>query len=232
MAENQDRRRARRQRRGVLRAEEVVRAGGALFAEVGYDKTTTNTIAERAGVSPGSLYQFFPNKEAIAQAYAADAVAHLHREYDALLAPPAITLPFPAFTDAFIDAVLAFNRGYPGYFALTLASTLSAPLALTLADLQRGVLERLQAVLAALWPQSTPEQRRLPALIAQRIFVALLPLVLASDGEQQQAIVRELKTVLYRYWAPLIAAPGAPDVFCHEADAPDGLTSHSRTSGG
>ncbi len=210
MAENQDRRHARRQQRGLLRAEAILQAGGALFAAIGYDKTTTNLIAARAGVSPGSLYQFFPHKEAIAQAYAAAAIAQLHRVYDALLAPPTSALPFPAFLDAFIDALLAFNRAYPGYFALTLASTISAPLAAALAELQGGLQARQDAVLAALWPGSIPAQRRLPGLVAYRIFIALLPLALAAEEEQQRAIERELKTVLYRYWAPLIAVPGAP----------------------
>src|SRR5258707_5795593 len=69
MGENQERRQARRQKRGVLRVEEILHAAGALFAEVGYDKVTTNLIAARAGISRGSLYQFFPDKEAIAQAF-------------------------------------------------------------------------------------------------------------------------------------------------------------------
>ena len=73
MGENQERRQARRQKRSVLRVEEILHAAGVLFAELGYDKVTTNMIAARAGVSPGSLYQFFSNKEAIAQAFAADA---------------------------------------------------------------------------------------------------------------------------------------------------------------
>jgi AcrR family transcriptional regulator len=35
-----------------------------LVAE-GYDRASTNRVAERAGVSVGSLYQYFPNKEAL-----------------------------------------------------------------------------------------------------------------------------------------------------------------------
>ena len=210
VAENQERRRARRQKRGLLRVEEFLHAAGALFAEVGYDKTTTNMIAERAGASPGSLYQFFPNKEAIARAYAEDAVAHLHRVYDGLLAPPTIDLPLPAFVETFVDRLLDFNREHPGYFALGLASTISAPLAQALADLQGGVFERIDALLAAFWPGSTPEQRRLPGLVSQRVFVAILPLALGNDGERQQAIVRELKAVLYRYVAPMLQDAVAP----------------------
>jgi AcrR family transcriptional regulator len=36
-----------------------------LFSELGYEATTTNKIAELAGVSIGSLYHYFPNKDAI-----------------------------------------------------------------------------------------------------------------------------------------------------------------------
>ncbi|PRC61647.1 TetR family transcriptional regulator, partial [Mycobacterium sp. ITM-2017-0098] len=34
----------------------------------GYDGASTNRIAEAAGISPGSLYQYFPNKDAIVEA--------------------------------------------------------------------------------------------------------------------------------------------------------------------
>jgi AcrR family transcriptional regulator len=40
-------------------------AAQQVFGELGYAATTTNKIAERAGVSIGSLYQYFPNKETI-----------------------------------------------------------------------------------------------------------------------------------------------------------------------
>src|SRR5712692_1214904 len=136
MGENQERRQARRQKRGALRVEEILQAAGVLFAERGYDKVTTNMIAARAGVSPGSLYQFFPNKEAIAQAYATEAIVQLHRAYDTILSPAVIAAPLPAFIDTFVDALIAFNREHPGYFALSLASTLSPSLALALADLR------------------------------------------------------------------------------------------------
>ena len=37
-----------------------------IFVSKGYTRTTTNAIAEKAGVSVGSLYQYFPSKDAIA----------------------------------------------------------------------------------------------------------------------------------------------------------------------
>ncbi len=216
MGENQERRRARRQKRGVLRVEEILQAAGALFAERGYDKVTTNMIAARAGMSPGSLYQFFPNKEAIAQAFAADAIEHLHRVYDSLLSSEVMTLPLQAFFDTFVDRIIAFNRTYPGYLALELGSTLSSSLALAIADLQQGVQASLDALLAAYWPHSTPEQRHLPLLISYRLFLALLPLALSGDEEHQRAIVREMKVVLYRYWEPIMGTQRASEMRSHK----------------
>src|SRR4051812_43963566 len=58
----------RRQPRGERRIDQILLAAGVVFARVGYERATTNAIAAEAGISPGSLYQFFPNKEAIAGA--------------------------------------------------------------------------------------------------------------------------------------------------------------------
>ena len=54
--------------RGVQRVAELLDAGAALFAEQGYEATTMTQIAQRAGASIGSLYQFFPSKEVLAEA--------------------------------------------------------------------------------------------------------------------------------------------------------------------
>ncbi len=45
-----------------------MRATARILVKRGYQATTTNHIAEAAGVSVGSLYQYFPNKEAIVAA--------------------------------------------------------------------------------------------------------------------------------------------------------------------
>jgi AcrR family transcriptional regulator len=54
-----------RQARSRASFDAVVEACARLLREQGYAATTTNQIAERAGVGVGTLYEFFPNKEAI-----------------------------------------------------------------------------------------------------------------------------------------------------------------------
>ncbi|MFJ9060221.1 TetR/AcrR family transcriptional regulator [Streptomyces sp. NPDC102409] len=58
-------RRKPRQARAELTRERILTAAAHVFAEYGYAAGTTNRIAERARMSIGSLYQYFPNKDAV-----------------------------------------------------------------------------------------------------------------------------------------------------------------------
>ncbi|MFG2971254.1 TetR/AcrR family transcriptional regulator [Streptomyces sp. NPDC048288] len=58
-------RRRPRQVRAELTRERILTAAAHVFAEYGYAAGTTNRIAEQARISIGSLYQYFPNKDAI-----------------------------------------------------------------------------------------------------------------------------------------------------------------------
>jgi AcrR family transcriptional regulator len=69
--------RAPKRARGKQRVAELLRAAAAVFAEKGFAAATMTEIAARAGAPIGSLYQFFPAKEALADT--------LLREYAALL---------------------------------------------------------------------------------------------------------------------------------------------------
>jgi AcrR family transcriptional regulator len=56
------------QDRSKVTVEAILIATAHILVESGYDTASTNRIAQRAGVSIGSLYQYFPNKEAIVTA--------------------------------------------------------------------------------------------------------------------------------------------------------------------
>jgi len=53
------------QQRSRRTFEAIVEAGTGLLMDRGYAATTTNHIAERAGVNIASLYEYFPGKDAI-----------------------------------------------------------------------------------------------------------------------------------------------------------------------
>jgi len=54
-----------RQQRSKRMVESILAAAAKILIEDGYESLSTGQVAKRAGVSIGSLYQYFPNKEAI-----------------------------------------------------------------------------------------------------------------------------------------------------------------------
>jgi len=62
---NADPRKKPRQARAKATVDAIIGAAAQVLISNGYEKTTTAKVAERAGVSIGSLYQYFPNKEAL-----------------------------------------------------------------------------------------------------------------------------------------------------------------------
>ncbi len=59
------------QKRSQAMVETLLDATARVLAREGYDRASTNRIAATAGVSVGSLYQYFPNKEALVAALVA-----------------------------------------------------------------------------------------------------------------------------------------------------------------
>ncbi|MGP4029247.1 TetR/AcrR family transcriptional regulator [Actinomadura sp. 3N407] len=82
-----------RQQRSQFTVEAILEAAAQLFQRYGYAATTTNKIAERAGVSIGSLYQYFPNKDAVLYLLGERHVQDMEKTLTAVLADLRITEP-------------------------------------------------------------------------------------------------------------------------------------------
>lgn len=72
-------RRKAKQERARDTVETLLEAAARVLARRGYAAATTNRIAEKAGVSVGTLYEYFANKEAVFDAL-------MKRQIDALVA--------------------------------------------------------------------------------------------------------------------------------------------------
>jgi AcrR family transcriptional regulator len=72
-----------RQARAESTVDAILTGAERVLVRDGYDRATTNKIAEEAGVSIGSLYQYFPGKEAVmvalVQRFIQRIAAELHR---------------------------------------------------------------------------------------------------------------------------------------------------------
>lgn len=61
-----------RQYRSRTTVRRILDAAAGVLEERGYEGASTNRIAAAAGISPGSLYQYFPNKDAILKTIVAE----------------------------------------------------------------------------------------------------------------------------------------------------------------
>lgn len=107
---------------GRQRVEELLEAASDLMAERGYEATTMAEIAARAGAKIGSLYRFFPNKEAVADALVQRHIAVLEEEY-AALARRAATLSPEALADVLIELLVTLYPRVKSLSALMEART-------------------------------------------------------------------------------------------------------------
>jgi AcrR family transcriptional regulator len=74
------------QERSRATVDAILQATARVLVKVGYDRASTNRVAAAAGVSIGSLYQYFPSKEALVAALIEKHVADMTTLISAALA--------------------------------------------------------------------------------------------------------------------------------------------------
>jgi AcrR family transcriptional regulator len=100
-------RRTPKQARSRAACEAIVEAAAQILEQGGADALTTNAVAERAGVSIGTLYQYFPDKQAIL-------VAAARREFE--------PLPLARRPAALVAALIAALERFAGLAGAATAS--------------------------------------------------------------------------------------------------------------
>ncbi len=150
----------RRQARGERRMAEILDAAADAFAELGYEKASTNAIAARAGISPGSLYQFFPSKEAVARALADRFVADMRAAHAAAFADADLAgMDLGELLDRVVDPLVAFNLANPGFKALFARPDMPSALAESSQPIQAAMLGQVESILDARVPGQAPADR-------------------------------------------------------------------------
>jgi AcrR family transcriptional regulator len=103
-------RKAPQQARSRATIDAILDAAAHILGERGWEGLTTNGVAEAAGVSIGSLYQYFPNKlaliEAVRRRHFDDVLAVLH-------AAANLETPRVKRITVLVDGMIAVHRRHP-----------------------------------------------------------------------------------------------------------------------
>lgn len=107
------------QQRSKVTVQAILEAAIHIFDEFGYAAGTTSRIASRAGVSIGSLYQYFPNKDSILMALAEQHLAEgLALSVSLLETLRTSTQALEPVLDVIVDHMIALHENNPGLHRL------------------------------------------------------------------------------------------------------------------
>jgi AcrR family transcriptional regulator len=186
--------------RGKQRVAALIDAGAELFAEKGYEATTMTEIASRAGAAIGSLYQFFPSKEALAEAlfnrFAERAAASFARVEE--LAPgrsPA------GLADLLIDYKLAQGTDRDAAIALSSSVAGIVERRKPLGDALRG---RIAKILSAANPALPGDEAAAAAVIVNQVM-KMMPALAATEDERAARLIGEARKLMALYVAEILS---------------------------
>jgi AcrR family transcriptional regulator len=169
-------------------------AAGSVFAEKGFDGATMTEIAARAGASIGSLYQFFPTKELLAEALMDRDTAVLIERLGRLESAAAGWQPTD-LADRLVPALLEFRADHPAFAILLEARGAPAEKA---AAAGRAVRARVRAILAAASPGHPAAALDAGAAVVQQVMKGAVALKATGDPIWPAAL-DELRTMLRLY---------------------------------
>jgi len=132
-----------------------------VFSARGYARCTTNHIAERAGVSVGSLYQYFPNKDAILLRLMEGHLEQARRELKEMRAEAESNAVQPdVFLEKAIRMILSLHRDDPALHRVLIEQApQEGPLVELLEAIEESAVALVETIIAGAYGQPMPTLR-------------------------------------------------------------------------
>ncbi|MER6127013.1 TetR/AcrR family transcriptional regulator [Streptomyces sp. NPDC001795] len=190
-------RRAPVQRRSAERLTRILDACADLLDEVGYDALSTRAVALRAGVPIGSVYRFFGNKRAMADALAERNLERYTERVTRRLAGAGGEGGWRAAMDVVLDEYLDMKRTAPGFSLVDFGNQI--PVGARYAEPNHRVADRLTDLLSAYLDREPDDDLRRTFLIAVETADTLVHLAFRVAPEGDEKIIGEMRELLRAY---------------------------------
>jgi AcrR family transcriptional regulator len=181
------------QARSRATLERILISAGESFDEVGVEAATMDGIARRAGVSIGSVYRFFEDKQALTTTLADRWQARCSEVFAKLYTPESYARDADAVIDDFIALLEQFLREFAGARAL-LSAALVAP--------ERSELEVWTREVESFidhYAPGLPRARRRSAAQTYLTITWALMVAAVNAGPAMNRHLREARSVLGGY---------------------------------
>ena len=192
---------APQQERSSHRLASFLNAAEELFVEVGYDATTMTAIAERSGSSIGALYNYFPDKQAVALTLLGQYAQEMEEQWSPLI-EQAENLSHREFASLFIERITEIFEARPAYLRL-----LAAPIRLRRDPAARRVLRaNIANAFRAKNPSLSDERALLAANVTLEMVRGLRNLYGEEGDKGKDLIVAEFKKALTLYLGSVLGS--------------------------
>jgi AcrR family transcriptional regulator len=181
-------------------------AAGRVFGELGYHAATTNAIAAEGKVSPATLYQFFPNKEAIADALVTRYAMDLAKEVRARDKQELVSAPLEEAIRQVTGVVIEFNRKHAAFHTLYTEAPLSKDTLEHKHLLSQTFIDNLSEVLRARNPKLDKQDALWNAEIVLTTVKGFLPALAGRKTSVRSRTIEALNQMLVRYLEPVLSA--------------------------
>ncbi len=187
------------QDRSRERVARILDAAATEFAEHGVDAATVEGIAERAGTSVGSIYQFYPNKPAIYEAVGDLYLNEVRALFAVLINEEVLDVPWRTLIAGTIDAFAELHRTSVTFRAVWSNIAYSRRFFDAGVAINRELSERAEVVFGRLAKNIPVARRKLMASVVIETMSALLLVAADKPRAEANAILGEAKVVTLRY---------------------------------
>lgn len=202
-------RRTPQQLRSQRRVARILDAAIHVFAQRGYGAATTTAIAEQADVSVGSIYQFFPNKEAVLYALSERFDASFFAWLDGALTADEGHRSTEEWVDAFFEALAVMDHQHPGLFRVLAHAYTSPEFARAERHFNAQVARRVLALLTPRAPHLPAGRLEAVAAVCVEVTHALFHLASTSEATAGD-VTFEARRVLRAYLSVVVST--GPDL--------------------
>ncbi|MDN3354588.1 TetR/AcrR family transcriptional regulator [Actinomadura sp. DC4] len=188
------------QRRSAERVQRMLDACAEILDEAGYDGLSTTKVAQRADVAIGSVYQFFPDKRAIAQELALRNLEMFGERVARGLAEGDFAHWYDA-VGTVIDIFVDMNRTVAGFRVLRFGDIADVRLLDAGEENNAVVADRLRALLVEAFEVPDTDEFALALAVAVEAADAVLKLAFRDVRDGDPALLTEAERLITGYLA-------------------------------
>lgn len=195
-----------RQKRAIETYERVLDVAARLLEEEGVERISTNLIAEKAEITPPTLYRYFPNKYAVLRALGDRLMQEQNAIFESFLADAgdSIESQIEGTYESLMET-LRVTEQHPGGLSIMRALRAVPTLQQVRLASHHQVTNEWVEHLSTLFPNIPKAELWIKARLTVDIGYAAIEMAMEEQAISSETVMREATTAITAYWQEIIS---------------------------